>query len=157
MNHIYSKIQRSLYDYLQQHSLARVACLSNGLPSRFEKQFLLKSFNYICFSAEGLLRKSEVLFLLGLYGYRNTSIDVLNASLKSCLTKRQFGFLNIQCRNNDEAQSIISEIIKHKEIINLRYPILARIKSSMPLDLSLSDPAALESAMASEDWIIKIS
>lgn len=157
MNQVYKKIYECLYRYLQTHSFTRIACLSNALPCRHEQKYLLNSLNYLCFSAEGLFRKSEVLFLLALCGYRNVGVDVLNASLQACFTKRQFGYLNIVCRNNNEVHSIISDVSKNRQAINQRYPILTRIRSSEPIKITLPGNAIVESALTTEDWIIKIS
>ncbi len=153
-----SSLKRILSDYLSEHHLPKIACVTNCLPSREERRNLATFFNYVCFCASSRRRKVEMLFLAYLFGYRAIEYDVVVMDVEECLVRRQFSYACLGASTSARAKEILQYVAATKQSINRNYPVVVRMLcDDLDENIQLPGNIAVRAILSTGDLIYEVT
>jgi hypothetical protein len=150
------QVKAIIRDYLSQHDLSKVACITNVLPEENDLLIRGRYLNYICFCVPNQHQRAETLLLAYLYGLRILEYDVLIASPEDCLQRRQFGYVDFQFDDISRVRKLLDFVIKNKQRIIRKYPILARFRCIDFSNILLPPSIAIKTYLKDGDVILDI-
>lgn len=151
-----AKLKRLIQNYLVQHNLSKIACVTNILPQRNDQLIRNQCLNYICFCLQDEFQRAAALFFAYLYGLRSVEYDVIIASPEQCLRRRQFGYLHFQFDEISEVNKLLAFIIENKLKINRGYPIIAHFKCNGVSDLQIPESASVNICLEKTEIVLDI-
>lgn len=117
-----------IYQYLCDHNLPRIACLTTCAPTRHDKDYLVEYFNYICFCASSRVQLARFLLRRYLLRLGRTPFDVVIDTPLSCLLSRRFGYVCVETDDPAFVSELLLGISDHRRAVAREYPILLRVK-----------------------------